>query len=900
MEDSPPRDAETPPERASLSSFADAKKLFGKAKSLPKYFGQYDTFYSSLRDSEMEQRRRQSDSMERLRRSDYRGEGFGARRRRRSLRDDAAYLSARSEEPNEGAGALVEEDFVEPAVLFPPSPPPKNADRSPSVMPCPPGVEDEPRSDHEVVLTDPCSTSSQEGATTSTSVQPITSLTALSESLMEVSLQSPEAHPRTCFVSSTAQGDIDGSLAPTASSPVSMDICHGEPQSVGKKLTTSEEGDCAGSPPSGCSAEGDATENSPHLDPNWPCAESATCQEKGEREAAPTVVAPRDVAVREPPLDITPDQEARQGSQVLLGAEKATTDPSQPSSSAQENSISERHSNSLPPDEAWNQVSMASMGGVKEFAFPLTEHTSTGSAVASDDKIIVYEKPAPCQERSAPGGNASGTKDTAVKSHDDECSPAPSVSCPASTLNRYVSLPFVAAQDGNVGMAISLKNHEIIGEVNVSSLSATQENSIPQQSPLLDPGFSLPDEKSSQVSVPKAGIREDCAVPSVEHADTGLATTSNAKVIVHEQPALCLKSSTSKIENGRDIAQETKEETLVTSEDPVGKGTVVKSHGDGWSPGPPLICPSSSLNGDSSQCFVAKQDENADMAASSEDSASSKEVDVCERATITNIPVGNEGTNTSHTKHKLIETKDNFNRLEAKEDTGNNTNILQAFDSCDSNRESLVPVSATASEVVTKPNIPFDNKNTAMSDKDYPKAIGIECSRSRYLGAKETARGSNKTATLQSHQSPGGDGLARNTGKETRFKRKITHGGNSYLKRLKLDASLNNSKYAKRTGEVLRCTNKFCKLDPLAHSLPAPCEWCWTVASPQERKDFVAYGRHLRIAVVRSGCPPSCTLLPYFRGAGASEGDVCEDEAIRLCRRCYGDIHHVGIRSYSR
>lgn len=104
---------------------------------------------------------------------------------------------------------------------------------------------------------------------------------------------------------------------------------------------------------------------------------------------------------------------------------------------------------------------------------------------------------------------------------------------------------------------------------------------------------------------------------------------------------------------------------------------------------------------------------------------------------------------------------------------------------------------------------------------------------------------------------------------------------------------LYNGKAVERIQNVRRCKDKFCTLQPSIHSRKAACERCWTLASESERKTFVDNGgRHLRINVVKSGCPPSCKLFSH-RATDAAE---MEEEAVRLCRRCFDDLHHVGMR----
>ena len=129
----------------------------------------------------------------------------------------------------------------------------------------------------------------------------------------------------------------------------------------------------------------------------------------------------------------------------------------------------------------------------------------------------------------------------------------------------------------------------------------------------------------------------------------------------------------------------------------------------------------------------------------------------------------------------------------------------------------------------------------------------------------------------------------------------------SPLKRQKLDnlfgtkptvwgagIQLYNGRSVDRISTVKKCTNEFCTWEPRIHAQRAACERCWALASMPERSEFIANGRHLRIAIVRGGCPLSCSLFtPEERKnyAGTSH-----EEAIRLCRRCFSDMHYVGIR----
>jgi len=110
---------------------------------------------------------------------------------------------------------------------------------------------------------------------------------------------------------------------------------------------------------------------------------------------------------------------------------------------------------------------------------------------------------------------------------------------------------------------------------------------------------------------------------------------------------------------------------------------------------------------------------------------------------------------------------------------------------------------------------------------------------------------------------------------------------------------LYNGRSIERVSKMKKCKNKFCQWEPRVHSLKAACERCWTLASSDEREDFIVKGRHLRIAMSKGGCPPSCTLFSnqaLATSTNDSRISKSNDEAVRLCRRCFADMHHVGIR----
>ena len=129
----------------------------------------------------------------------------------------------------------------------------------------------------------------------------------------------------------------------------------------------------------------------------------------------------------------------------------------------------------------------------------------------------------------------------------------------------------------------------------------------------------------------------------------------------------------------------------------------------------------------------------------------------------------------------------------------------------------------------------------------------------------------------------------------------------SPLKRQKLDnlfetkptvwgagIQLYNGRSVDRISTVKKCTNEFCTWEPRIHSQRAACERCWALASMPERSEFIANGRHLRIAIVRGGCPRSCSL--FTSEERKNNAGTSHEEATRLCRRCFSDMHYVGIR----
>lgn len=106
---------------------------------------------------------------------------------------------------------------------------------------------------------------------------------------------------------------------------------------------------------------------------------------------------------------------------------------------------------------------------------------------------------------------------------------------------------------------------------------------------------------------------------------------------------------------------------------------------------------------------------------------------------------------------------------------------------------------------------------------------------------------------------------------------------------------LYNGRAIERISQVCKCTDKHCRWNPSLHKYKTACERCWTLASEVERKSFVENGgRHLRISLVKGGCPSTCTL--FSKRVKVPGGNVVEEEDIRLCRKCFDDMHHVGVR----
>ena len=106
---------------------------------------------------------------------------------------------------------------------------------------------------------------------------------------------------------------------------------------------------------------------------------------------------------------------------------------------------------------------------------------------------------------------------------------------------------------------------------------------------------------------------------------------------------------------------------------------------------------------------------------------------------------------------------------------------------------------------------------------------------------------------------------------------------------------LYNGRAIERIQDMRKCTDINCRWNPSLHKLKAACERCWTLASESERIFFVKNGgRHLRINLVKGGCPSSCKLFAH-RVKVPIDGN--DDEDVRLCRKCFDDMHHVGIRN---
>mmetsp|Transcript_18261 Transcript_18261/g.39707 ORF Transcript_18261/g.39707 Transcript_18261/m.39707 type:complete len:588 (+) Transcript_18261:1-1764(+) len=106
---------------------------------------------------------------------------------------------------------------------------------------------------------------------------------------------------------------------------------------------------------------------------------------------------------------------------------------------------------------------------------------------------------------------------------------------------------------------------------------------------------------------------------------------------------------------------------------------------------------------------------------------------------------------------------------------------------------------------------------------------------------------------------------------------------------------LYNGRSVERVSSFTKCKNRHCKWEPQAHSGRGACERCWVLASRWEREEFIAKGRQLRISKTTGGCPPACTLFPA-KGVSSPSSRKSGEEAVRLCRRCFNDVHHVGIR----
>ena len=154
---------------------------------------------------------------------------------------------------------------------------------------------------------------------------------------------------------------------------------------------------------------------------------------------------------------------------------------------------------------------------------------------------------------------------------------------------------------------------------------------------------------------------------------------------------------------------------------------------------------------------------------------------------------------------------------------------------------------------------PFTAKTTAVTPKRKPRGTAASSSKRR----KTEAHGSTIVATVACAPRP-----------------------------------LYNGRAIERIRHVRKCTDEDCRWNPNLHTRKAACERCWTLASESERRSFIDNGgRHLRINLVKSGCPSSCKLFSHRTKVPASnESNLFDDEDVRLCRKCFDDMHHVGVR----
>jgi len=89
-------------------------------------------------------------------------------------------------------------------------------------------------------------------------------------------------------------------------------------------------------------------------------------------------------------------------------------------------------------------------------------------------------------------------------------------------------------------------------------------------------------------------------------------------------------------------------------------------------------------------------------------------------------------------------------------------------------------------------------------------------------------------------------------------------------------------------ADLLACNSE--QYLPNLHSSRGPCERCLSVASEEERRKFLATGRHVRIMLCRGGCRRSCSSFPRSE----------DQPPVRLCRKCYFDTHRPAKQSPGR
>jgi len=176
---------------------------------------------------------------------------------------------------------------------------------------------------------------------------------------------------------------------------------------------------------------------------------------------------------------------------------------------------------------------------------------------------------------------------------------------------------------------------------------------------------------------------------------------------------------------------------------------------------------------------------------------------------------------------------------------------------------------------------------------------------SPYVTPKRKPRGIKLGSSKRLKQTPSPQSTTP-AGRNTRYSISSTSSSVLSTSSSRAKPQLYNGKSIERIQNVKRCEDYCCQWNPNLHSHKGACERCWTLASEAERLEFLANGgRHLRISVVKGGCPPSCKLfsgrVAKGKGSGKKDGGDCDvpnlyEEAVRLCRRCFDDLHHVGIR----